>query len=122
MANKNPVRQWEKGQSGNPNGRPIKDDTFKAIYDRISSQLEQKRVNKDGELEQISDKEKNVRTLIEIRDNTEHNPIVRMKAMELLLKYTEKVPQTEVQVSGSVSTENLSSEERLDMFDKLVNK
>jgi hypothetical protein len=49
MSNKNPVTKWEKGQSGNPNGRPKKGTTFtdiiKEYMDEVSG--EDRKTNKE---------------------------------------------------------------------------
>jgi hypothetical protein len=46
MANSKPTKSWKPGESGNPNGAPKKENTFKAIIER---ELEKDFINiKDG--------------------------------------------------------------------------
>ena len=112
---------WKKGESGNPNGQPKKDCTFKAYADKWSKRIKKTITTEDGETYTMSAKEYNIVVIMRMIQNNETPDPVKLQAIKLFLEYTEGKPQPEVvsnvtvqNVQDSISTQMTDIKKKLD--------
>lgn len=92
---------FEKGQSGNPDGRPPGALSFRSIAEKI---LDGKiTIEQAGEMRQISRKEKAILNVINDAVNDE-DPNVRLKALAFIMDRTEGKVVDKVEVSANVQS------------------
>lgn len=65
MSNPNPHNQWKPGQSGNPNGRPLQDHSFRGIMEDVLEEMATIKT-KDGKEEKIIKKKLLVRRWVKL--------------------------------------------------------
>jgi hypothetical protein len=94
---------WQKGQSGNPAGRPPGAKSFRKIVEKF---LEQETTFEDenGEPQQLTRREAGVLSLV-IASYKDADPNVRIKALETILNRLEGKPPTQGQEQGSDGNE-----------------
>ena len=85
---------WQEGKSGNPSGRPKKEDTFKAYCDKWSKRSK-KVVKVDDKQYKINSKEYSVIAIFKMIQDDNTPPQVKLQAIKLMLEYTEGKPTPE---------------------------
>lgn len=122
--------QWQKGQSGNPNGRPAGTKNVDVKIRELYAQLFDEpiiKTDKNGVRHEIV-VESDCRPLagiIAIANDKTVQPATRLKALETLTAYLYGKPKEEVamQIEGEMHHElGNSLEERLAAFHKIVGK
>ena len=94
---------WEKGQSGNPRGGPLKGNSYKEILERIMGEI----IEKEGDF--VTQKEAMLMSAFKIAMNPEIEANHRLKAMDFLADREEGKP---------VQTQNVQiNQDKLDQME-----
>lgn len=88
---------FEKGESGNPAGRPVGSMSFKAIAEKLLDGLIT--IEQAGEKRKISRKEKAILNIINDAINDE-DPSVRLRALSFLMDRTEGKVTDKTEITG----------------------
>lgn len=108
---------WVEGKSGNPKGRPKKDDSFKAYCEKWSNKIK-KIVKIDDKEHKINSKEYSVIVLFKMIQSDSTPDQIKLQAIKLMLEYTEGKPQPEV--VSNINIENVQ-EDAKSHLDKMKN-
>lgn len=111
---------WEKGESGNPKGRPKK--TFKDYVEKWSPKIRKTLTDDNGKVYEMSAKEWNVVCLMKMIQNDETPPAIKLQAIRLFLEYTEGKPQPEVVSNVTVQNVQESTRSSLNQIKKSLDK
>lgn len=114
---------FQKGISGNPNGRPKKGNTFTEILEKLL-------LEHTGEIQTINGKktvngkEVLANALYEIAADTKNAPKIRLDAINIIMDRIDGKPTQKETINADFNYSNdmYTTEQRLELFNKIISK
>lgn len=94
MSNHNPPNQWQPGQSGNPNGRPKKGESWSDIFSKKFEEMDGEVTRKEAVAEKLI-------KLVEDTEGDEANPHLALNAAKFIIEHMDGKAQQKVQMTGA---------------------
>lgn len=115
---------FQKGKSGNPNGRPKKGNTFTDILENILLERTGEIQTIDGK-KTVHGKEVLANVLYEIAADTNNAPKIRLDAINIIMDRIDGKPTQKETIQANINAPqnelyNMTAEERLAEFHKLM--
>ena len=115
---------FQKGISGNPNGRPKKGDTFTDILEKILDE-QTKEIGTGKNKKTIHGKEIIAKIIYEIAADKNNPPKIRLDAINVIMDRIDGKPTQQETIQANINAPqnefyNMTAEERLAEFHKLM--
>lgn len=106
---------FHKGQSGNPNGAPKKEQTFTKVFEDAVNRMVIELKDKEGNVtDEIKGKECVVQAYMDLAFNKKYPPQIKLKALETIIERIDGKARQTVSVDGDVNTNTPSVMDILD--------